>query len=324
MDPLDTPAGSPLLTGPSLGPGAVRRGAKAVVKAAGGGVVAIPAWLAGLATTPFSEDELWALTGLPRDTPAPQQAQQSGYTQGVQANQQLRKQRAKQGFGSSTVSDVGDLARGFGHMIASNALSLDSPPEESVADAIINHAREAYNVGHETVGQVSGNLQGIADPSAENSFLTQPLTTLLNVSPALKSVGAGARAASLEAVPGSRTAMVLGKVADVIDTPQRVTTGVATKVKRAAGMLPETAQLHAAIDALVAAGRLTPEEAVVWKQGMTRWETAAVMHGLSPKLGTIAQTAADVAKAAVVGGAIGSDVGETALGAGTEIGRAHV
>ena len=124
MDPLDTPAGSPLLTGPSLAKGAVRRGAKAVVKAAGGGVVAIPAWLTGLATTPFSEQELWSLTGLPQGTaPTPPEAQQSGYTQGVQANQQLRKQRAKEGFPVSAASDVGDLARGFGHIIASNALS---------------------------------------------------------------------------------------------------------------------------------------------------------------------------------------------------------
>ena len=38
---------------------------------------------------------------------------------------------------------------------------------------------------------------------------------------------------------------------------------------------------------------------------------------MSPELGTIAQTATDVAKAAAVGGAVGSDLGETAMGAST-------
>lgn len=312
MADLEQPASSPLLQRPLPKPGEVPlpvKVGKHVVKAVGGSVVALPAWLTGLASSPLSEQELWSLTGLPAPSSTPEQAQRSGIAQGIAENKQLRQERAAKEGAFGGVSDVGDFARGFGHLLTTNALSLDSPSTESIGEAIAKRGREAYEIGRGTPGQVAGNVAGIADPSMANSLIQQPLTTWMNVGAPIEGAGGLARAASLEAKAGSTAARVLGRTADVLQSPTKASHGVATMVKRAAGALPETPQLHAAIDALVDSGRLTAQEGVDYKKAMTPWETAAVMHGLEPGYGTAAKAAADVAKGATIGGVLGSDIG---------------
>lgn len=305
---------------PPLDSPVLKRVGKAVIKATGGSVVAIPAWLAGLATTFSSPAQDNALANLPRTGPLPKVTHTggtSGFEQGRQANIQQRQQRAeRESIPGGAISDIGDLAKGFGHLLTTNALSLDSPASESIADAIGKRTTEAYDMGQTMPGQIAGNLQGVFDPSRANSILTQPLTTALNVLGGTNAIGGLAKAGRIglaESMP--RTSAAFGAVEHIATAPKRASGGVATSVKRAVGALPETAQLHAAIDALVSAGRMTPDEAVRFKQFMTPWETAAVMHGATPEVGTGLNMVADVAKGALVGGVMGEDIGLGAQGA---------